>query len=126
MIRQRFTLEIETGHGVNPDKLKDDIYAQLAQYGYCEHTVGIEEHATTTKASEYQPHPRRGEKVVVDVILADIRERAEVGRQKYGHYLETNNGRNPLWDAYQEAIDLVMYLRQALLEEDFKARGIDE
>ena len=71
-----------------------------------------------SKASEYQPDPKQGEQVVVDVVLADIRERAETGKRKYGTYLETNNGRNPLWDAYQEAIDLVMYLRQALLEQE--------
>jgi hypothetical protein len=71
-----------------------------------------------SKASEYQPDTKQGEKVVVDVVLADIRERAETGKRKYGTYLETNNGRNPLWDAYQEAIDLVMYLRQALLEQE--------
>ena len=71
-----------------------------------------------SKASEYQPDPKQGEQVVVDVVLADIRERAETGKRKYGTYLETNNGRNALWDAYQEAIDLVMYLRQALLEQE--------
>ena len=71
-----------------------------------------------SKASEYQPDPKQGEQVVVDAVLADIRERAETGKRKYGTYLETNNGRNPLWDAYQEAIDLVMYLRQALLEQE--------
>lgn len=71
-----------------------------------------------SKASEYQPDPKQGEQVVIDVVLADLRERAETGKRKYGTYLETNNGRNALWDAYQEAIDLVMYLRQALLEQE--------
>ncbi len=71
-----------------------------------------------SEASEHQPDPKQGEQVVVDVVLADIRERAEVGKVKYGTYLETNNGRSALWDAYQEAIDLVMYLRQALLEQE--------
>lgn len=42
--------------------------------------------------------------------------------KKYGGYLETNNGRSALWDAYQEAIDLVMYLRQRMLEEERKMR----
>lgn len=75
--------------------------------------------APVSKAVEYQPHPKRGGgTVVVDVVLADIMERAKAGKQKYGTYLETNNGRDPLWDAYQEAIDLVMYLRQALLERE--------
>lgn len=71
-----------------------------------------------SKASEYQPNPEKGEKIVIDVVLADIRERAETGKRKYGTYLETHNGRYPLWDAYQEAIDLVMYLRQAILERE--------
>lgn len=71
-----------------------------------------------TQASEYQPDPQKGNQVVVDVVLADIRERAETGKRKYGTYLETNNGRDALWDAYQEAIDLVMYLRQKLLEQE--------
>lgn len=71
-----------------------------------------------SNASQYQPKPKPGNQVVIDVVVADIRERAEAGKQKYGTYLETNNGRDPLWDAYQEAVDLVMYLRQALLERD--------
>jgi hypothetical protein len=71
-----------------------------------------------SKASAYQPDPKDGKDIVVDVVLADIRERAETGKRKYGKYLETNNGRDALWDAYQEAIDLVMYLRQAILEKE--------
>ena len=74
-----------------------------------------------TLASEPQPAPEPGKIVVVDVVLADIRERAEAGKKKYGTYLETENGRDPLWGAYQEALDLVMYLRQTLLERDLKS-----
>jgi len=73
----------------------------------------------STKASDCQPDPRPGKEIVVDVVLTDIKERAEIGRHKYGMYLETNNGRNALWDAYQEAIDLVMYLRQVILEQGY-------
>ena len=71
-----------------------------------------------SKASDPQPRPekRQGGQVVVDFVLADVQERAEMGKRKYGTYLEAFNGRDPLWDAYQEAIDLAMYLRQALLE----------
>ena len=71
-----------------------------------------------TNASKYQPPPRKGGRRVIDAVLEDIRERAESGRKKYGMYLQTDNGRNALWDAYQEAIDLVMYLRQKLLEDE--------
>lgn len=70
------------------------------------------------KVSEHQPEPREGEKTVLDYVVLDIQARAEAGKQRYGTYLKTNNGRDALMDAYQEAIDLVMYLRQALLERD--------
>lgn len=73
-----------------------------------------------SKASDSQPYPVIGNKIVVDIVLNDIRERAEMGKKKYGFYLQTYNGRDPLWDAYQEAIDLVMYLRQELLERESK------
>jgi hypothetical protein len=69
-----------------------------------------------SNASQHQPDPKPGHEVVVNHVLADITERADAGKNKYGTYLQTNNGRDPLWDAYQEAIDLVMYLRQAILE----------
>jgi hypothetical protein len=75
-----------------------------------------------TNASKPQPNPKQGKQVVIDVVLADIRERAEMGKQKYGTYLETHNGRDALWDAYQEALDLVMYLRQAILEAETARR----
>ena len=69
-----------------------------------------------TNASEHQPPPKPGKQKVAEFVLADIQERVEAGHKKYGCYLQTHNGRDPLWDAYQEAIDLVMYLRQAILE----------
>lgn len=69
-------------------------------------------------ATEHQPPPKPGREVVADYVLADIQARVEAGEAKYGTKLMTHNGRDPLWDAYQEAIDLVMYLRQAILERE--------
>lgn len=40
------------------------------------------------------------------------------GRRKYGTPLQAHNGRDPLVDAYQEALDLCVYLRQAIAERD--------
>lgn len=37
--------------------------------------------------------------------------------RKYGTYLQAFNGRNSLRDAYDEALDLCMYLRQKIEEE---------
>lgn len=70
-----------------------------------------------SSAAEHEPPPEKGKEVVLDYVLADLKARAETGKEKYGMYLETFNGRDALWDAYQEALDLVMYLRQKILEE---------
>lgn len=70
------------------------------------------------KAAEKEPPPKKGKIEVARFVLADIQARIDIGQKKYGTKLETHNGRDALWDAYQEAIDLVMYLRQALLERD--------
>jgi hypothetical protein len=65
-----------------------------------------------------QPNPQPGQSVVADRVLADIRARVEVGIRRYGTPLMTRNGRDALTDAYEEALDLVFYLRQALMERD--------
>jgi len=51
-----------------------------------------------------------------DLVMEDMRQRDEMGREKYGTRLQPNNGRDPLVDAYQEALDLCVYLRQAIYE----------
>ena len=43
-------------------------------------------------------------------------ERDRVGRARYGMPLRAGNGRDALVDAYQEALDLAVYLRQAVEE----------
>jgi hypothetical protein len=63
-----------------------------------------------------QPPPSPGKSRIVDLVMADLAQRAETGRIKYGTYLYSHNGRNALIDAYQEALDLCMYLRQAIEE----------
>lgn len=51
-------------------------------------------------------------------VIADIEERRQLGISRYGTALQPNNGRDALLDAYEEAIDLAMYLKQALVERD--------
>lgn len=53
---------------------------------------------------------------VADLVVADIARRKEQGQAKYGTALQPFNGRDPLIDAYQEALDKCQYLRQALFE----------
>ena len=65
-----------------------------------------------------QPAPAGEGKIVLAYVISDLVERAEDGKDKYGTYLKTDNGRDALVDAYQEALDLCMYLRQAILEKE--------
>jgi len=55
---------------------------------------------------------------LAEAIEADIEARVAVGLERYGTRLQTFNGRDFLVDAYQEAIDLTMYARGAILEQD--------
>jgi hypothetical protein len=55
---------------------------------------------------------------VWDLVIEDMRKRDAMGMKKYGTRLQPRNGRDPLQDAYQEALDLVVYLRQAIYERD--------
>lgn len=46
-------------------------------------------------------------------LIADMRERHELGVKKYGVGLQVQNGRDPLVDAYQEVLDCIVYTQQA-------------
>lgn len=53
---------------------------------------------------------------IVDLVQRDLDVRRELGRARYGDELRAQNGRDALRDAYEEALDLACYLRQALAE----------
>jgi hypothetical protein len=71
-------------------------------------------------AAKNEPTPLPGTIEIAPLVLVDIQARVKMGEEKYGTKLQANNGRDVLMDAYQEAIDLVMYLRQAIAERDGK------
>jgi hypothetical protein len=58
----------------------------------------------------------RADFVDVEDIVLDALDRDAFGRAKYGMPVLAGNGRNALVDAYQEALDLAVYLRQAIEE----------
>lgn len=63
------------------------------------------------------PEPVDGPEVLW-MVVADLEARIEVGVETYGQPLRPFNGRDPLLDAYHEALDLSLYLRQALYERE--------
>ena len=57
---------------------------------------------------------------IQDLVMRDLQERKAIGIKRYGTALQPHNGRDALLDAYEEAQDLCMYLRQAIYERDGK------
>ena len=66
-------------------------------------------------AEQQPPTPSSGD--VWLLVLKDMEERRIHGMIKYGVPVQPHNGRNALVDAYQEALDLCVYLRQAIEEQ---------
>lgn len=71
-------------------------------------------------ATIIQPTPTGTGIDIVDLVRADLESRAAEGEKKYGQRLKAINGRDAMIDAYQEALDLCMYLRHAIEERKSK------
>jgi len=78
-------------------------------------------------ASIREPTPSTNSNTpIVDLVKADLDARSAVGVGKYGTKLQAHNGRYALMDAYQEALDLCMYLRQVIEEDGLMPLGVDK
>lgn len=74
-----------------------------------------------------QPLPTVNEEPdIQSQVIADIAARREVGISRYGTALQPFNGRDSLRDAYEEALDLCMYLKQCMVERDRPAKRNQE
>ena len=66
-----------------------------------------------------QPMPcPNGNPAIWDLVIAEMQQRDRKGLAKYGTRLQGDNGRDALRDAYEEALDLCVYLRQAIWERE--------
>lgn len=59
-----------------------------------------------------------------DLVVADMRARDAVGRERYGTPLQPGNGRDSLVDAYQEVLDAAVYLRNAIAERGVEVQSL--
>jgi len=83
--------------------------------------------STTFSSAVDEPMPTSGKDLVLDEVLKhpsitsnirnDLEDRAQKGLSEYGTYLQSYNGRNATMDAYQESLDLLMYMKQMEMEE---------
>lgn len=68
-----------------------------------------------------QPAPTPNQHPAVwPLVMVDMATRDQTGRARYGTPLQPHNGRDTLRDAYEEALDLAVYLRAAIYERDGK------
>lgn len=74
-----------------------------------------------TPVPEVQPDPiPNSHPAAWSLVIADMAARDIEGTAKYKTRLQPHNGRDTLLDAYQEALDLAVYLRTAIYERDGK------
>lgn len=66
-----------------------------------------------------QPLPTPNGRITIQAMVrSDLSEREQLGIERYGTPLQAFNGRDALRDAYEEALDLACYLKQAIVERD--------
>lgn len=84
----------------------------------------------TDFATTPEPMPTGGSGPSIhDLVVQDVLARKALGLRKYGVLLRIGDGRRSLVDAYQEALDLAVYLRQELAKQGtdprrFRARRV--
>jgi hypothetical protein len=69
----------------------------------------------TRPEDQVLPRPADGP-VMHDEVAGDLAQRLALGLQRYGQPLRAFNGRNACQDAYEEVLDLSVYLKQMTLE----------
>lgn len=80
-----------------------------------------------TSATKEQNLPKHSDGPdITNLVMDDLDLRAKKGVETYGKRLKPSNGRNALIDAYQEALDLGVYLKQRLVEEEGFLRELDK
>ena len=84
----------------------------------CGKSKGIDYCGLCAKSID-QPAPKPNHHPPVwPLVMVDMAGRDKLGRERYGTPLQAHNGRDALRDAYEEALDLAVYLRCAIFERD--------
>jgi hypothetical protein len=86
----------------------------------------VEEKKVELNSPEPEPKANPSGVSVWDLVIADMRERDRIGAIKYGQRLTMGDGRKSLVDAYQEALDLAVYLRKEIAEREAKLAPEDK
>jgi hypothetical protein len=82
--------------------------------------------AETRDPESDQPLPEPGGFPVQAVLIEALKQRMAFGLKKYGRPLETDNGRDPLRDMWEEMLDMVSYFTQYVLEQGTVLPGLEQ
>lgn len=120
---ERLTLNLL--RNMNVDKYcVDEVHEKKGGDEVSEHEFEVEAGIPSPGAAE-QPMSKPNDSIPIwDLVRADIAERDKLGRERYGTPLQAFNGRDALVDAYQESLDLVVYLRQEIEERAARKRRL--
>lgn len=71
---------------------------------------------------------QREQRPITTLVIEDLLARDKKGFKKYGKSLTTHDGRDSLWDLYEELLDACQYIRKAIEERSFpnEESGADE
>lgn len=107
-------------NGVNDisQKIRKITYPQLMAIGKLKRLMNECDKVNDSEKPNSSEVVMQKNKPVVAQVMIDLTERMEIGIKTYGEALRANNGRDALQDAYEEALDLACYLKQAMIERD--------
>lgn len=63
---------------------------------------------------------------VFDHLIQSLREREEMGKQRYGQSLHIFNGRSALIDLQQECLDALVYTEQVKMEQSYAREVLEK
>lgn len=64
--------------------------------------------------------------IMHEVVIEALAQRLEVGIRRYGQPLQAFNGRNAAQDAFEEVLDLSVYLAQVMIETEAMRNTLDK
>lgn len=77
----------------------------------------IQEKAEQEGRETMNPPPKPNDsKPVWELVIEDMHARDQFGREKYHTPLQMGNGRDHAKDAYEEVLDLAVYMKQVIIE----------
>lgn len=82
-------------------------------------SINVIESLRKDREGDTQPMPIPSDAPIAHLMVQDdLEARLAIGIERYGQPLQPFNGRDSLQDAYEEALDLVVYLKTAIYERD--------